>query len=199
MIGTSIRERAAPIRRFLRSVSAKIGRWWATQWRTSSCRARSIRSPAAVIGSDRSGSSLVGSSLCGGWVTKPISVVRPAGSAAPLRASREVGSDGSCLRAVMAWSKPGPTSAQPMSTSDPTASNAALPTSPAVSGSATLSARVARLAKISSRRAGRSWAVVASCSARCRVPSSSPRMDRSTAGATSDATPTGTRRVVGRG
>lgn len=55
-----------------------------------------------------------------------------------------------------------------MSTSGPMASNAALPTSPAVSGSATSSARVARLAKISSRRAGRSWAVV--CAVQREVP-----------------------------
>jgi AcrR family transcriptional regulator len=81
---------------------------------------------------------------------------------------------------------------QPISRSGPTASNAAFPYSPATSGSATFRARVTTLAKISSRRAGRSTSDGAPVSARCRVPSKSPRIERSTAGAISGATQTGT-------
>jgi hypothetical protein len=98
----------------------------------------------------------------------------------------------SVLAVLMACRKPGPTSDQPISRSGPTASNAAFPYSPATRGSATFSARVTTLAKISSRRAGLSTSGDAPMSARCRVPSRSPRIERSTAGATSGATQAGT-------
>jgi hypothetical protein len=91
-------------------------------------------------------------------------------------------------------SRPGPTTAHPISSSGPTASNAALPYCPASNGSATFRASVTTLAKTSSRRAGRSWAAAAPHSTTCRIPSNSPRIDRSTAGATSGATQTGTPR-----
>jgi hypothetical protein len=53
MIDTSIREGAAPIHRFLWSVSAEIDRQWSAQWRASSSRARSTSSSSAATGTCR--------------------------------------------------------------------------------------------------------------------------------------------------
>lgn len=55
----------------------------------------------------------------------------------------------------------------------------AVPYSPAASGSATFSARVITLVKISRRWAGRSRSADAPASARCRIPSRSPRIELS--------------------
>lgn len=98
----------------------------------------------------------------------------------------------------IACRKPGATSAQPINRSGPTASKAAFPYSPTMKGSATFNASVTKLAKISSLRAGRSASTEAPARARCRIPSSSPRIERSTAGATSGATHTGTPRRSAR-
>ena len=100
---------------------------------------------------------------------------------------------GTVVRAVViAANRPGPTSAQPISRSGPTASKATLPSWPAMIGSAVFSAKATTLEKINSRRAGRSCAGVAPWTARCRVPSSRPTTDKSTAGATNGATQPGT-------
>ncbi len=58
--------------------------------------------------------------------------------------------------APIACKKPGPTSAQPIRRSGPTASNAAFPYLPTTRGSATFNADVTTLAKISNRRPERS-------------------------------------------
>lgn len=60
---------------------------------------------------------------------------------------------------TMARNTPGPTSAHPINSSGPTASNAALPYAPVTMGSATFNASVTRLAKINRCLAGRSRAV----------------------------------------
>lgn len=90
---------------------------------------------------------------------------------------------------LMACRRPGPTSAQPISSKGPTASNAALPFCPARSGSVTFKARVITLENTDNRRAGRNRSRLAPRSARYRVPSSKPMTDKSTAGATNGGTP----------
>ncbi len=83
---------------------------------------------------------------------------------------------------------------QPISSSGPTASKAALPYSPVIRGSATFNASVTMLEKMSRRRADFSTPSGPPCRAMCRVPSKTPTTDRSTAWATKGATQIGTPR-----
>jgi len=96
------------------------------------------------------------------------------------------------LVSCIAWMSFGPTSAHPIRSRGPTASNAALPYWRAMRGSATFRASVTTLAKMRRRRAERWTSAGPPWSARWRVPRRSPTTERSTAGATRGATQKGT-------
>jgi hypothetical protein len=124
MIETSIRERAALIRRVLRRVSAEMGRWWVAQWWASSCRARSIRSSSDVTVAGPLVASLAGPSLdpvmvVGTGFARWVLVLVTSVSVAVLRSFARVDTFDLRPMAEMAYSSPGPTSAQPMRRSGP--------------------------------------------------------------------------------
>lgn len=129
------RERSAPTPKALRSPSAEIGRWCNSRCRASICFARSTKSL---------------SSQCRPRPTTPIQVPPIAVSGA-----ESAGGSTHWRRSGSACSRPGATSDQPISNNGPTASNSALPISPATMGSATFNANVTALARTRSRLAER--------------------------------------------